>query len=355
GRKIRDSEKDPDDIIFYPAKKPCFENNAIKIADVQATCSKNLKDTADKIAQQHINELGEAKIGDTVQVPVPEVDRGPADPPNILAYILKFNENHMIYKLATKHGLISGWFSRNMFSICKQKLIKFESLDLSKELTLRQINGAYSISGGQRFLKRFVPMFSYIAQPLFTLLNKDNKFIWTAECEEAFIKLKNALTSYPILRIVDPNRPLKAYTDASGLAIGGILTQVDDDGKEYIVACYSRILSKHEINYTTTEKECLSVIECKREWRNYGDIEFNIAKSYASVGKKIFIVKNNIHFIYPDIDERKETINKAHAFAHFQSESTYNRIKDDYYWHGMVDDIKQSIKECTTCQEITKR
>ena len=59
----------------------------------------------------------------------------------------------MNYKLATKHGIIVGWFSINMFSICKQKLITFDSLDLNKELTLRQINGCFSISGGQGFLK----------------------------------------------------------------------------------------------------------------------------------------------------------------------------------------------------------
>ncbi|CAF0914320.1 unnamed protein product [Brachionus calyciflorus] len=73
---------------------------------------------------------------------------------------------------------------------------------------------------------------------------------------------------------------ITAYTGASGLANGGILTQTDDDGKEYIVVCYSRLLNKHEINYSTTEKECLSLIECKREWRNYGDIEF-IVDHYA--------------------------------------------------------------------------
>ncbi|CAF1158453.1 unnamed protein product, partial [Brachionus calyciflorus] len=39
-------------------------------------------------------------------------------------------------------------------------------------------------------------------------------------------------------------------------------------------ACYSRLLNKHEINCKTTEKECLAVIECRREWRNYGEIEF---------------------------------------------------------------------------------
>ncbi|CAF0805217.1 unnamed protein product [Brachionus calyciflorus] len=100
------------------------------------------------------------------------------------------------------------------------------------------------------------------------------KFDWSEDCEKAFKQLKNALSNYPVLRIFDPKRPLKAYTDESDLAIGGVLTQKDDDGQEYIVACYSRLLNKHEKNYSTPEKECLSLIDCRREWRKYGDIEF---------------------------------------------------------------------------------
>ncbi|CAF1026090.1 unnamed protein product, partial [Brachionus calyciflorus] len=94
------------------------------IADIQETCSHNLRNAAEKMAQQHIHKLGESKVGDTVQVPVHEVDRGAGDLLNILAYIVKINK-----QLATKHGIIKGWFSRNMFHICKQKLISPESLD----------------------------------------------------------------------------------------------------------------------------------------------------------------------------------------------------------------------------------
>ncbi|CAF1061997.1 unnamed protein product, partial [Brachionus calyciflorus] len=74
----------------------------------------------------------------------------------------------------------------------------------------------------------------YCSTTFFTF-GSNVKFFWSKECEIAFSDLKNALTSYPILRIFNPKKTLKAYTDASGLAIGGILTQVDDDGKEYIL------------------------------------------------------------------------------------------------------------------------
>ena len=59
----------------------------------------------------------------------------------------------MTYLLGTKHGIIKGMLSRNMFNICKQKLPKPEYLDLTTEKSLREINALHSITGGQGFLK----------------------------------------------------------------------------------------------------------------------------------------------------------------------------------------------------------
>lgn len=143
-------------ILVTPAPSPLidpFQQNAIRIADIQATCSTNLRSTANIMAQQHIHKLGEAKVGDTVQVPVPEVDRGPADCLHILAYITQVNQAHATYQLATKHGIIRGMHARNAFHICKQKLISFDHLDLTKELSLREINGHESLAGKQGFSK----------------------------------------------------------------------------------------------------------------------------------------------------------------------------------------------------------
>ena len=105
------------------------------------------------MATQQIHKLGEAQVGDTVQVPVPDVDRGPNDLVHVLAYITKINKSHMTYQLATKHGIIQEMHSRNTFHICKQKLLKLDDMNLTKELSLRAINGMNSISGGQGFLR----------------------------------------------------------------------------------------------------------------------------------------------------------------------------------------------------------
>ncbi|CAF0839758.1 unnamed protein product [Brachionus calyciflorus] len=110
-----------------------------------ATCNANLQETVEKTAQQHIQKLGEAKVGDTVQLPVPEEDRGPADPQNIFAYILKISEKNMNYKLATKHGIIVGWFSRNLFSICNSNAAIRASFKIPYDTPSSQLNSIAQI------------------------------------------------------------------------------------------------------------------------------------------------------------------------------------------------------------------
>jgi hypothetical protein len=57
------------------------------------------------------------------------------------------------------------------------------------------------------------------------LLEKDAKFKWSLQCEEAFLTLKKLLTTAPILAQPDIGKLFDVYCDASGTAIGGILMQ----------------------------------------------------------------------------------------------------------------------------------
>jgi hypothetical protein len=72
---------------------------------------------------------------------------------------------------------------------------------------------------------------------------------WNDEAEEAFQKLKAALISEPVL--VPPNfdREFTIQCDASDVGIGGVLTQVDDEGNERVISYYSKKLTKPEKKY----------------------------------------------------------------------------------------------------------
>jgi hypothetical protein len=57
------------------------------------------------------------------------------------------------------------------------------------------------------------------------LLEKDAKFVWCKECEEAFHTLKKLMTTAPVLAQPDIEKPFNVYCDASGTGIGGVLMQ----------------------------------------------------------------------------------------------------------------------------------
>jgi hypothetical protein len=96
-----------------------------------------------------------------------------------------------------------------------------------------------SFLGLVQFFRIFIARFSEIVVPL-TNLTKKNQSIgkWDDKCEQAFKALKKAVTSAPILRSPDWTKTFKGHIDASQLAVGGTLTQMDEDELEHPVACY---------------------------------------------------------------------------------------------------------------------
>jgi hypothetical protein len=57
------------------------------------------------------------------------------------------------------------------------------------------------------------------------LLEKEAKFKWSPQCEEAFLTLKQFLTTAPVLAQPDIEKPFDVYYDASSTSIGGVLMQ----------------------------------------------------------------------------------------------------------------------------------
>lgn len=147
--------------------------------------------------------------------------------------------------------------------------------DPSKVKAVKDMTPPTNVKELQRFLgmtgyyRKFIEGYAGIAQPLYHLLKKENTWFWEEEKEKAFQKLKDKLITSPILRLPDPLKPLKVYTDASGVALGAILAQVDDEGKEYVCHYESRLLKGPEIHYGISEKECLGIVWAIRKFRPY--------------------------------------------------------------------------------------
>ena len=71
----------------------------------------------------------------------------------------------------------------------------------------------------------FIPNFNKIAKPLTELLRKKTPFLWNRRTDEAFIILKDLLTSESLLQHPDFKKPFLLTTDDSNEALGAFLRQ----------------------------------------------------------------------------------------------------------------------------------
>ena len=126
-----------------------------------------------------------------------------------------------------------------------------------------------SFLGLAGYYRRFVPRFSKIASPLNALTRKGVPYVWTPGCQRAFEKLKELLTSAPLLRYPEFTKPFILETDASGDGLGAVLAQRQEDGSVRPIAYASRSLQKHEKNYGITELEGLGVVWAVKHFRPY--------------------------------------------------------------------------------------
>ncbi|KAI3718982.1 hypothetical protein L6452_19868 [Arctium lappa] len=106
--------------------------------------------------------------------------------------------------------------------------------------------------------------FSRIATSLTTLIRKNVKFVWGEAQENAFGKLKESMSSVPILSLPNGSEGFVIYSDASKLGLGCVLMQ---EGK--VIAYASRQLKENEKNYPTHDLELAAVVFALKIWRHY--------------------------------------------------------------------------------------
>ena len=103
---------------------------------------------------------------------------------------------------------------------------------------------------------------------MFNMLMKDAEFQWTESCQIAFEDLKAKLLVAPILRGPYWSLPFHISTDASEMAIGGVLGQKEGQ-VSYAIYFVSKNLTPLELNYTITEIEFLVVVYAINNFCHY--------------------------------------------------------------------------------------
>lgn len=130
-----------------------------------------------------------------------------------------------------------------------------------------------SILGLAGFYRRFIENFLKIAWPMTQLLKKEEKFMWTLQCEKAFFLLgcekafqllKTKLASSPVFVLPDVNKDFQVYCDASRQGLGCVLMQ-----ERHVVAYASRQLRMHDGNYPTHNLELAAVVHALKIWQHY--------------------------------------------------------------------------------------
>ncbi|QRW17622.1 Retrotransposable element Tf2 protein [Rhizoctonia solani] len=130
-----------------------------------------------------------------------------------------------------------------------------------------KVKEVQSFLGFANFLRQFVANFSHMARPLHNLVRKDTPWKWDTREQEAFKGLKDAITNAPVLCHADPTKPYFLETDASGAALGSILSQRQEDRRLHPLGFLSESFKGAEQNYDTHDKELLAIIRSFEYWR----------------------------------------------------------------------------------------
>ena len=100
------------------------------------------------------------------------------------------------------------------------------------------------------FYRQFIQNFSHTAK-LLNELKEKKEWEWKEEHQQAFDELKNKIMSQPVLSLSKREGKFRMEMDASGHAIGGVLSQ-EQEGKWKPIAFLSRTMQPAERNYNFT-------------------------------------------------------------------------------------------------------
>ena len=134
----------------------------------------------------------------------------------------------------------------------------------------KNVKDIQCLLGLTNYYRKFVPRYSDLVRPIVRLVRKDVPFEWTDTCQVALDMLKDALSTAPILKYPNPEKPCILYTDASKYAWAGVLCQqyeYPDAEKEterkvsHPVFYVSGLFKGSQCNWATLTKEAYAIYQ----------------------------------------------------------------------------------------------
>ena len=123
-----------------------------------------------------------------------------------------------------------------------------------------ELRGFLGLTG---YYRKFVQYYGLLAKPL-TCLLQHKQFEWTEHAQLAFDKLKQAMSTTPVLQLPDFTKQFELETDACAVGIGAVLLQ-----QGHPIAYYSKALGPVNQKLSIHEKEFLAIIMSLDKWRSY--------------------------------------------------------------------------------------
>jgi transposase InsO family protein len=132
--------------------------------------------------------------------------------------------------------------------------------------TVKEARGFMGLCGTVRI---WILGFSELAKPITKLWKKDEPFIWGEEQDEAFERLKERVCSAPAMRSIDYTsaNPVILSVDSSFVAVGIILSQIDDEGKRRPARYGSLPMGDTESRYSQPKLELYGLYRALRHFR----------------------------------------------------------------------------------------
>ena len=130
----------------------------------------------------------------------------------------------------------------------------------------REIRG---FLGRLQYISRFIARLTDICEPIFQILRKSQLTIWDDQCQHAFERIREYLLSPPVLAPPTPSHPLLLYLSVSHIALGCMLAQLDDSGKERAIYYLSKMMLDYQTRYVMIERFYLALVWVTRRLRHY--------------------------------------------------------------------------------------
>lgn len=143
-----------------------------------------------------------------------------------------------------------------------QKIVAIQNFPVPRnKLDLQSFFGTIS------YYRRFVWLYSTATYHLRVLLKNDAMWRWGETEQNCFDEVKRLFLSTVMLRHPIPGKRFYCQTDACNYGLSGVLYNIDDVGDHMVISFASRSLRGPEVNYTTTEKELLSIVYSLKKFR----------------------------------------------------------------------------------------